>query len=205
MEVIFRVKEGNRDRWEILIDGQEWLEVHRTIFGRHPVFPSFSNDTDLVSLFNVYEYRRVRAYVLWRLSSQSYHSQQLIKVLHDRLVQSQTIERVIDEFRNMGFLDDESWLENFIRSRQKRYSLRYILNKLQSKGISSEIIQRLASEWNDPNEELEVVRHLIKTRYRSKDLSDFKTRQKVIASLARKGYPFDQIQAAIREERLGIG
>lgn len=202
MEVIFRPKEGNRERWEILIDGQEWREVHRTIFGRHPVFPPISSENDLVSLFNALEYRRVRAYVLWRLSSQSYHSEQLIKVLRDRLVQSHTALRVIQEFREMGFLDDESWVENYIRSQKKRYGLRYIFNKLQLKGISSETIQRLEIDWKDPNEEIEAIRHLIKTRYRSKDFSDFKTRQKIIASLARKGYSFEQIQVVIRQERL---
>jgi len=67
------------------------------------------------------------------------------------------------------------------------------------KGLSSEMIQRLASEWNNPDEELEAIEHLLKTRYCSKDLSDSKIRRKVIASLARKGYSFDQIQAVIRQ------
>lgn len=199
MQVTFRLKEGNRDRWEILVDGEKWREVHRAIFGRKPFFPPISTETDLQHLFEAFEYRRVKGYILWRLSTQSYHSEQLAKLLRDRLVQDRTIDKVIQEYREMGFLDDESWLQSFMRAQQKRYSLRFILNKLHAKGLSSETIQRLANEWKNPDEELQSIQHLIKTRYRSKDLKDYKSRQKVIASLARKGYAFDQIQAALKQ------
>lgn len=199
MQVTFRPKEGNRDRWEILIDGEKWREVHRAIFGRKPIFPSISTENDMQPLFDTFEYRRVKNYVLWRLSTQSYHSEQITKLLRDRLVQDHTIEQVIQEYREMGFLNDESWLQSFMSTQQKRYSLRLILNKLHGKGFSSETIQRLANDWKNPDEELQAIQHLIKTRYRSKDLKDYKSRQKVMASLARKGYAFDQIQIALKQ------
>jgi regulatory protein len=197
--VSFRPKEGNRDRWEIIVDGEKWREGHRAIFGRKPVFPPISTEKDLQRLFDAFEYRRVKGYVLWRLSTQSYHSEQLAKLLRDRLVQDHTIDRVIQEYREMGVLDDDSWLQSFMRTQQKRYSLRFILNKLHAKGFSSETIQRLAIDWKNPDEELQAIQHLIRTRYRSKDLKDYKSRQKVIASLARKGYAFDQIQTALKQ------
>lgn len=191
--MVFQPKEGNKDRWEIVIDGIKWREVHRTIFGRKPVFPPLSNEVDLQSVFDSFEYRRAKGYVLWRLSSQSYHSEQLAKLLRERLVQNQTIERVLQDYREMGFIDDEIWLQNFMRAQQKRYGLRFILNKLHAKGFSSETIQ-LAKEWKNPDEELQAIQHLLNTRYRTKDLKDYKSRQKVIAALMRKGYTYDQIQ-----------
>lgn len=199
MEVVFRSKEGNRDRWEIWLDGEKWREVHCVIFGRKPAFPALSSADELQPVFDAFEHRRVKGYVLWRLSTQSYHSEQLAKLLRDRLVQDKTIERVLQEYRNMGFLDDESWLQSFMRTQQKRYSLRFILNKLYAKGLSSETIQRLAQEWKNPEEELQVIQHLLNTRYRTKDLTQYKSRQKVIAALVRKGYSFDQVQMALRE------
>ena len=199
MQVKFQPKEGNRDRWEIWIAGEKWREVHRAIFGRKPTLPSFATEAELQSVFDAFEYRRVKGYVLWRLSTQSYHSEQLAKLLRERLVQNHTIERVLQDYREMGFLDDEAWLQNFMRTQQKRYSLRFILNKLHAKGFSSETIQRLAREWKNPEEEIQAIQYLLKTRYRTKDLKDYKNRQKVIAALARKGYAFDQIQAALQK------
>ena len=194
----FRPKEGNRDRWDILINGEKWREVHRAIFGRKPTLPSLSDEKDLQASFDVLEYRRVKGYVLWRLSTQSYHSEQLAKLLRERLVQGHTIQRVLQDYQEMGVLDDEAWLQSFMCLQQKRYSLRFILTKLRAKGLSSETLQRLAKEWKNPEEELQAIQHLLKTRYRSKDLTQYSNRQKVMAALARKGYTFDQIQTALQ-------
>jgi regulatory protein len=200
LHVTFRPKEGDKERWEILLDGEKWREVHRAIFGRKPSFSSSpSSEEELQRIFDAFEYRRVKGYVLWRLSTQSYHSEQLAKLLRDRLVQSKTIDRVLQEYREMGFLDDDSWLQSFMRSQQKRYSLRFILSKLHHKGLSSETLQRLAKEWKNPEEELQAIQHLLKTKYRSKNLIQYKERQKVIAALVRKGYTFDQVQAAFQQ------
>lgn len=200
--MIFQPKEGNRERWEILIDGEKWREVHCVIFGRKPAFPPLSDEKDLKSTFDAFEYRRVKNYVLWRLSTQGYHSEQLAKLLRERLVQNHTIHRVVQEYREMGFLDDEAWLQSFMRAQQKRYSLRFILSKLQAKGLSSDTIQRLADEWKNPEEEIQVIQHLLKTRYRTKDLTEYKARQKVIAALVRKGYTFDQVQTALQQFKI---
>lgn len=199
MKVHFRPKEGNKERWEILIDGEKWREVHRSIFGKNPSLPPISDENELKGLFDALEHRRVKGYVLWRLSTQTYHSEQLAKLLRDRLVQNETIEQVLREYQEMGALDDEAWLQSFMRTQQARYSFRHILNKLRAKGFSAETIRRLSDEWKNPEEELEALRHLIRTRYRSKDCTDYKTRQKVIASLARKGYSFDQIQMVLND------
>jgi regulatory protein len=120
MQVTFRPKEGNRDHWEIVVDDEKWREVHRAIFGRKPIFPSLPSEDKLQSVFDTLEYRRVKGYVLWRLSTQSYHSEQLAKLLRDRLVQTHTIQRVLQEYQGMGFLDDEAWLQSFMRIQQKR-------------------------------------------------------------------------------------
>ncbi len=200
MEVTIQPKAGYQERWEIFIDGEKWREVHRSVFGRHPRFPSVNTWQEWQNVFDLTEYQRVRNYVIWRLSAQSYHSEQLGQLLRDRLVQRQTIERVLEEFKASGYLNDEVWIQAFMRSQQKRYSLRLILSKLQAKGFSSETIQRLALEWKNPEEEQQAIQHLLDTRYRSKDLSQYKERQKVMAALLRKGYAFDQVQMALKRE-----
>ncbi len=197
MQIVFQSKE--RERWEILVDGEKWREVHRTIFGRKPVFPPVSNRESLQTVFDAFEYHRVKNYVLWRLSSQSYHSEQFMKLLRERLVQDHTIDQVLQYCREIGFLDDEAWLKNFLSFQQKRYSLRVILSKLYAKGLSQETVRCLAKEWGNPLEELQALQHLLKTRYQTKDLTQFEVRQKVIVSLMRKGYTFDLIQQALKK------
>jgi regulatory protein len=202
MIVKFRLKEGRRDYWEILIDGEKWREVHRTIFGSKPVFPPVSSMEDLKTVFEAYESHRVKGYLLWRLSKQSYHSEQLAKLLRDRLVQIQTITHVLGEFQDKGYLNDKLWLKNFFQIENKRGSLRLILAKLYKKGFSKETLKELSEEWNNPEEEETTLLYLMNTRYRNKDFTDRKTKQKVTASLLRKGFSFEQIKGAFKNNNL---
>lgn len=199
MDIIFKLSEKNRDRWDIFVENQKWREVHRTIFGRNPKFPPHSIEGDVQSVFDDLEYRQAKKYVLWRLSAQSYHSEQLRKLLRDRLVQNQTIDRLLQEFQCNGILDDELWIQNFMQTQKKKHSMRAILFKLRSKGFSSETIQKLTQEWNNPADELKAIQLLIQTRYKNKDLSDYKTKRNVFASLIRKGYSFDQINDSLKK------
>jgi regulatory protein len=195
--VEFVPKEGRKDFWEIRIDGDEWRVVHRTIFGSKPRFPAVSDDSSVDDLFDQYEYERVKRYLLWRLSKQSCHSDQLAKQLRERLVQSHTIDQILEEFKRAGYLDDEAWLKAFMRGQQKTQGLPLILSKLGAKGLSPESLDGIAETYQDRDGELLAIRHLLTTRYRSKNLSDRNTRQKVIGSLLRRGFSYDQVRRAL--------
>ena len=189
-----------KDLFEILIDEESWRSIHISIFGRRPSFPSQVNSLEEWNeLFDQAEYRCVKNYVLRRLSMQSYHSVQLIKSLEDRLARSTTIERVIQECISWGYLNDQAWLDSFMRVHIKRHSMRAISFKLQSKGIARSCIQELMEAWHNPAEEEQALQHLLRTRYGKKDLNDYKEKQKVIGALVRKGYSFELIRSALND------
>lgn len=198
MEVTFHPKIGNKDCWEIFVDGEKWREVHRTIFGKNPVLSSPSSEKNLQSMFDELEYQRAKKYVLWRLSAQNYHSQLLSQLLRARLVQDHTINRVIDDCHKMHLLNDDSWLQSFMKKELKRYSLRVVLRKLHAKGFVSETLEDLAQEWNSENEVM-AIWHLLQTKYKKKDLTEVKERQKCIAALMRKGYSYEKIKRALND------
>lgn len=206
LQVTFQPKEGNQTLWEVCVEGEKWREVHRSIFGRKPRLPLISDEKQLEAAFDTYEYGRVKGYVLWRLSKQSFHSEQLKKQLRDKSVPESTVDQVIEEFKRLNLLDDEAWMHSFARVQKKRYGLRLVRQKLQAKGFSRETIQKLTDHWEEEGEEEGVIDQLLKTRYRKKNLSDVKERQKVIASLIRKGFSYSQIEAALegREGEIDI-
>jgi regulatory protein len=189
-------KESIKERFEIHVEGNWWRDIHQTIFGRNPLPPKVSTLEEWGDAFNVWEYRSAKRYVIWRLSKQSYHSENLSKMLRERLVQGQTIKAIIDELISQGFIDDEAWVASFVRSQSKRCGLRVIQQKLRAKGIStdtSSFVDDSAAAEND------AILHLLNTRYRKKDLSQPKEKQKVIASLMRKGFQYQQIVAALQD------
>lgn len=199
IHVTLASKEGRRDRWEIRVEGERWRDVHRTIFGSKPCFPPCQKGNDIQSIFDEYEYRRVKNYVLWLISKRSYHSEQLFKMLRERLVQEKTMQRVKQELQAAGFLNDEAWLKSFLQIQGRKYGLPILLSKLRSKGLSAETLRSIVDNVRSPEEEHLAIRNLLEKRYRSIDLKDYKVRRRVFAVLMRKGFSYERIQEVLKE------
>jgi regulatory protein len=183
----------------IEIDGDPWREVHSSIFGQRPTLPKeISSLAEWTEAFNALEYKQARHYALKRLSERAYYSAELAKTLRNRLVSSSTIERVIQNCQDLGCLNDDEWIDAFIRGHlRRRSSLRSIAWKLQEKGVPSDKAKQAVGERNNPSGEKESIQHLLSTRYRSRDLQDRRERDKVIAALMRKGFHFEAIREAM--------
>jgi len=197
-QVTVQPKEGIPDHWVIFIQGEKWCDVHRSVFGKHPSFSPVSSWEEWQKNFNQVEYQRVKNYVIWRLSSQSYHSEQLSKLLKERLVQKETIIKILQDCQQWGYLNDEQWVQLFMKTHQSRYSLRLILIKLRQKGLKPDTLEQIAQSWHQPKKELAAIQQLISKKYCSKNLKDFKERQKVVAALIRKGFQYDQVSQVLK-------
>lgn len=77
-----------------------------------------------------------------------------------------------------------------------------ILRKLAGKGIASEDAFEAVQDLLDPEAQKEQIAHLLSTRYRRHDLSDFASREKVTASLVRKGFDAFIIKEVLRKANL---
>lgn len=193
--------EGRYGVLNLYVDEELWREIHTAIFGRKPKLPmNCQSLNELKEQFAILEYRAATVYVLKRLSMKPYLTAELEKRMEERLVSSETIQRVITECQRLGYLNDQEWLDSFVRRHLARnLGPMAILMKLRAKGISQTIAQQLLDKFDHGEGRKERIHHLLATRYRSRDLSDFHTREKVIASLIRKGFSFSDIKDAIRE------
>lgn len=136
----------------------------------------------------------VKNYVVKRLSLRSFAVCELAKELRKKKVGENHIQTLLQEFSQLGYLNDETWLENFISAcSRKKLGPHAIAQKLYQKGFPQSQIEPLIAAL-DPKESLAK---LLATKYKNRDLSDYKERQKVIASLCRKGFPLEDILAAL--------
>lgn len=198
MKVEISPKPGQLDRLVVTLDQEPWRELHVAVHGRHPKLPACTERSAWETLFADYEYKRAKHYLLRRLQAQSYHSVLLRTLLIDRLISPTLVARLLQEANDWGLLDDQAWLDSFMRSQKKRRGLPLILAKLRLKGFNNEQLQKLQEEYADPQADEGAIRHLLKTKYRSKDLSQYAIKQKVIASLMRRGYAYTTIQNAMK-------
>lgn len=101
-------------------------------------------------------------------------------------------ERVFNRLHEKGYIDDEKfasfWIEN--RNLRKGTSKRKLSAELSSKGIDRTIIERLLAETErDDKTELQKIIEKKRPRYDDK--------QKFMSYLARQGFSYDDIKAAL--------
>lgn len=147
-------------------------------------------------------YKSAMTYALKRLSVKSQPAIELRKKLKDRQVQDDIIDRIIEECQRLGYLNDEEWIQSFIRRQMARnLGPQAIEIKLRAKGICKEEYRNFLSALDNSELQEQRIHHLLETRYRSRDLTDIKSREKVIASLMRKGFSFHEIQNVIKTSK----
>lgn len=192
-------KEGFRKLLTIVIDGDAWRDIDPTIFGRKPQLPKGCTSLEeWEERFTEAEYKAAFAYAIKALSLKSRSSPELQKNLTDRLVAESTAERIVAECISRGYINDTAWVESFVRCQAARHvGPQAIACKLYAKGIPTQLAEA-AIDKICRGSSLKHIEHLLKTRYASRDLSQFKEKQKVIAALMRKGFSFAEISTALK-------
>ena len=105
-------------------------------------------------------------------------------------INPQLIDEVIDFLHQLNLLNEEKYVESFIRVHPK-YSPKKIIYLLSHYKISPNVINQ-----HLPNE-LEIVAKIIQKKYSAIDLKNYQYRQKISLSLLRKGFAIDSIKKSI--------
>lgn len=146
-------------------------------------------------------YTRALEYALTRPRSQREMKDYLYRKTRDTRTKTGQIkkgvstaltERVFSKLTDKGYVDDEKfthfWVEN--RNVRKGTSMRKLASELSAKGVAQEIITKTLHD--SERSDIEEVQKII-----AKKIGRYDDRQKLIAYLARQGFRYDDIQAAL--------
>lgn len=174
----------------VLCDGDPWRHLHMSIFGRKPALPAeCPSIDDLEQLLFSLEYKQAKLFVLKLLSMRSLPSPGLERVLRQRLVSEENITRLIEECCQAGYVNDDEWTASFVRGQTARKrGPKAIVQKLAAKGISKAQVDAAMQSAGGVDQQKEMIEQLLAKKYKDRDLSDFREKQKVIASLVRRGF-----------------
>ncbi len=111
------------------------------------------------------------------------------------------IDRVIEYVKHYGYLNDERFATAFVKSRKNKKSKLMIKNELQQKGISKDIIQTVLeaeyeAEDSEDGEMVAIRKAIAKKTKAPENLTD-KEKQKLIASLYRKGFDLSKVKQSL--------
>lgn len=193
MKISFEPVPGKKSVLMLLIDDEPQQELHTTIFGKRPKPPKATSET-WNEAFALWELQRAKLYALRRLAQKNQPSVELSRALRERFITQTTIDKIIEECLRLGYIDDKDWVESFVRYQiGRKQGPDAILLKLRAKGIPVEAAQAALDALDTLESRLDRIQALLSTKYRSRDLTDYKEKQKVIAALIRRGFSLDDI------------
>ena len=200
MEIEIKPKEGSRDKFQIVIDDEIWGEIHTSVFGRKPFLPqALQSLNEWEADFYILEHKLAKTYALRCLARKSYSEAELSKKMQEKAISKPNIQKIIKDLKEYGYINDSQWIDSFLRQKAPNYGPRAIANKLYAKGFSKEKIHEALEKLQDNGDQNADIQKLLKTRYRNRDLSNSKERQKVIGSLIRKGFEFNHIISVLNK------
>ena len=201
MDIKCQPKSDQRGVFTILVDGEEWRNIHRSIFGSKPQIPlEYQHLSDLETWFQRAELKGAKRFSLARLALKSQPSSELRLALQRAMVSEASIDITLNDCAVLGYLDDQDWIDRFIRRQyERKIGPRLIAAKLRSKGIKEEEITVAFRNNQSLRSGTAQIVNLIQQRYSKEDLADFHTRRKVFAALMRKGFHPQEILKTLDE------
>ena len=131
------------------------------------------------------------------LLSRRDHSVKELKTKLLRTVDGESADKAVTHMLELGYLDDRKFAEALLRhlTENKRMSSVFIRQEMLKRGVPSDIISELLSDTEIDN--VGNIVDLIQKKYLTKLAGD-NGREKVTASLQRKGFSYSDIKEAFR-------
>lgn len=152
------------------------------------------------------EFTRAKNTVLNQLAASPKSRSMLYKKLVEKEISEPVIEDVLARFEAVGLVNDAEFADVYVRTRMnvKKLSRSAIRRELKQKGVEGETAE-IALEQRTEGDERSDAHELVRKKLRpSMDFSDRQERDKImrrlVAMLARKGYPSGLAFSVVKQE-----
>ena len=140
--------------------------------------------------------KRAKERLVYILKSADKPENELRRKLRESCYPEKSIEEAVSWAKGKHYIDDERYVENYIRYHSEGKSRRKLMYDLQAKGLEKKLILSMLEE-SGVDEDAQIEAELRKKHY-TPDM-DPKEKQKIIAALTRKGYSWGAISTHISE------
>lgn len=194
MKTITEIKKiGKGDRYYIYLDDEFFGIYEAEILARHGFKSGQSFDDDFFENLKIENGDYACFNRGLSLLEKSMKTQKMLKdYLREKGYPNSCIEKAIEKLSEYGYINDESFCENFIISYKNSKSKRKLRYDLLSKGVKEDIIEKKLTELLDEEDEREKCLNLARKYMKNREF-DLKTKQKFYNHLAGKGFDFGNI------------
>lgn len=114
------------------------------------------------------------------------------------------VSNIMERLEEYGYIDDYRYSSNYIRYNIKSKSRSRILFDLSSKGIKKEVVENafdsISEEYDIDNLQKEIIKKEFDKKRFDFTVNDKNLLNKVVVSLMRKGFKYDDIMQAYYEQ-----
>jgi len=145
----------------------------------------------------VYEEAKARAikFLSLRLKTEKELRDMLKQHRYDR----ETVDKVVDELRSYGYINDRLYIHKYIydRCRLKPKSKKLLKYELLKKGLPAEIIDEVLSDFNV--DEYSIAENLVRKKFGKYDLNDKEIIKKAYNFLKHRGFENTVIEEVFKK------
>lgn len=198
MTIQIEIKTVNKDCFEVYIDEDLVKKAHKKIFGNLSFGRNdFSNLDELEQFLIEKEKNGARSYLARCLGRKNLHSLEADKILSSLFVSFKTIQEVLMDFKDKGYLDDARYVTQFINHYSSRgKGSRWIHQKLKQIGLGENEI-RMNLHQMDAHSTQESLSALITKKSARQNIEDPKFKRRLIGFLMRRGFSYEDISKAL--------
>ncbi len=138
------------------------------------------------------------------LGRRAHTEKELFLKLKAKAYNESLIKSVINELRNLSFLDDKKFAIQFVneKSLRKKWGRLKIKSSLIGKGVNYKIIDEVLSAYNTEEHESQQINELVVKKYsilKKSETDEKKLIQKLISFLLSKGYDYEIASNTVRK------
>lgn len=200
--IITRMEVSNKNKVNIYFDGEYSFflssnEVQQLNLAEGDELPSDFYEALLEKLILPKAKQKALAILKFMNRTES----ELRNKLSDAGFTQSIVDKAIQYVDSYGYLDDERLAEAYIRTRKNTKSKLAIKMELIQKGVDSKVIEQAFSEEyekeDEEDPELEAIMKAIAKKAKMPEEMDYDSKQKLIASLYRKGFDISKIKQVL--------
>ena len=141
------------------------------------------------------EAKKAREKAVYYLQFSGKTESELRKKLAEQEFSPASVDYAIEFVKKYRYLDDEDYARRFVERNGNKKSRKQMVFELTQKGVSRDILN-LVLEDMEVSEEAQIIALLTKKNYSGEEAAR-EEKQKIFAYLARKGFSYDSISAAL--------
>ena len=198
------VQKNNKQKVNIYLDNEYYARMYLDTCVKYGLKSGVQIDTNkLDEIIKESEKNMALNLAVGYVSKALKTQKQVSDYLKKKEFNSDIIEYVLTKMIEYKYIDDEEYLNTYIRTYSAKFGINKLIFNLKSKGISKKLIDNYIQENEGKVDSFDTCLELAKKKTKDMDLNDIKNVQKVSRFLASRGFDFDDINKSIYMIRNG--